>query len=188
MTLWYMADSVTPISGIPVKYQAQRNMGAALYGNGDFAAPPEVIAHYPRHLLISVNGDKSAANSCAILDVERYDATAADWPEFRATRDEICRTHDGYQWPIVYCSIDPDPMHGVAAILHECRLAGQEPPWHWWIAWYTDGHFMPSQEDVAVQIHSLTGLHVDPTTIWGCQFADFGHYDASVIYQRPSWQ
>lgn len=187
MSLTYGADSVSPLTGIPASYRADRNKGAILYGDGRFAAAPDVAGCFPRRLFISVTGLPANTDRCRALDVERGDATADHWPDWRAERVRYCKAHDLDTWPIVYCSIDPDPAHGVSAVLDACRLAGQEPPLHWWIAWYTPGGIAPTALEVAEEIKRVTGHDIPVADIWGCQFADMGAYDKSVIYQPARW-
>jgi hypothetical protein len=188
MPVTYAADAVQPLQGIPASYRADRNKGVLLYGDGAFAAAPDIASVYPRRLFISTTGAIANVDRCRVLDVERFDATADHWPDWRAARVTWCKQHDNDLWPIVYCSIDPDPSHGVKAVLDACRLAGQEPPKHWWIANYTPGAFVPTVDDVVKTIKRLCGEEIDPDAIWGTQFADFGTFDKSVIFQPPRWQ
>jgi hypothetical protein len=188
MTMTYGADSVSPIHAIPTSYRADRNKGVMLYGDGMFAAAPDVADIYPRRLFISATGQAANVDRCRILDVERGDASADHWPDWRSARVAWCKKHNNDLWPIVYSSIDPDPDHGVKAVLQACRLADQKPPMHWWIAWYTPGGFIPTAKEVAGEILRVSGEVVALEDIWGCQYADMGAFDKSVIYQPARWQ
>jgi hypothetical protein len=181
-----MADSTEPLTEIPSSFRSQRNRGALLYADGLYEASPAVIAAFPRREWISVTGQAAAAAKARFQDSERYDATPEHWPAFRAERDRLC--HDGTVtgWPGVYCSIDPGPGYGVAAIVKACRDAGQELPQHWLIAWYTSNGYAPSAAQVAAEIRRQAGISLDPATIWGCQYAT-GAWDTSVVYQNPGW-
>lgn len=186
MTLQLMADSIEP-DQIPVAYRENRNRGVLLYADGKYAATPAEASIWPRRNWISVTGLASAALHARFLDVERYDATAADWPAFRARRDELCHAGTVRGWPGVYCSIDPGPPYGVQQVADACIAAHQELPLHWFIAWYTQTAAPPTQVEVASRIKLLTGLEIDPATIWGCQYETGGHFDLSVIYQQADW-
>jgi hypothetical protein len=188
MTSTYGADSVQPLQGIPASYRADKTKGVMLYGDGEFAAQPDIASIYPRRMFISVTGNPANVDRCRILDVERGDADASHWPAWRAERVAWCKRHESDGWPIVYCSIDPDPTHGVKAVLDECRHAGQEPPLHWFIANYTPGAFVPTAVQVCETIKRITGEIIPPEHIWGSQFADFGSYDKSVIFQPARWE
>lgn len=187
MPLTLMADSTSPVLEIPESYRAYKNRGVALYATGEYAAPHATASIYPRRKWIDVTGNPGAADLAEILDVERFDATAEDWPPFRARRDAWCRNHNSNRWPICYCSIDPDADHGVAAVVRATLEAHQEPVQHWLIAWYTPGGYIPTAKQVQTEIRQLTDLEIPLETIWGCQYADLGGYDASVIYQTPNW-
>jgi hypothetical protein len=178
----YGADAVD-LAEIPDSYTAMKNRGVLLYGNGKFSEVNSA-KHYPRHLLISTTGDVRSATTCDMLDVERFDATAEQWPEWRAARDTWCKSENSNRWPKVYCSIDPDEDHGVPAIVKATRDAKQERVKHWAIAYYT-GRIMTPQA-LASDIRILTGEVISWEDIWGCQY-DTGHYDAWVIYQNPQW-
>lgn len=188
MPITYGADSVNPLLSIPMSYRADRNKGVMLYGDGLYAAAPDIAAAFPRRTFISATGLLANVDRCRILDVERGDATAEHWPDWRAERVTWCKQHDQDTWPIVYCSIDPDPTHGVAAVLEACSHAGQVPPKHWWIALYTKSGLPMTPLEICGEIHRITGHTLDPATIWGQQFADMGTFDKSVIFQPPRWQ
>jgi hypothetical protein len=182
-----MADSTSPMLEIPESYRAYKNRGVALYADGHYGTPPATAGVFSRRKWIDVTGNPASATVAEIMDCERFDATAADFPEFRKRRDEWCSDHSSNRWPIVYCSIDPDPAHGVAAVAEAVRAAGQEPVEHWWIAWYTPGGYIPTAQQVKAEIFHITEIEIPVWTIWGCQYADNGGYDASVIYQTPNW-
>lgn len=180
----YMADSVIA-ANIPAKFRAYRNYGAGLYGTGQYAVSKIVADTFPRHVLIDV--DASNPDLCDILDSERFDATPVHWPAWRAERDKWCRERHIERFPKIYCSIDPGDGYGVEAVLDACESANQLPPEHWWIAWYTPNHIPPTAQQVADEIKRLTNCIISPSKIWGCQYANFGSYDASIIYQDPEW-
>lgn len=181
-----MADSTEPLAEIPSSFRTQRNRGALLYSDGLYAATDAVVAAFPRREWISVTGLAGAAAKARFQDSERYDATPAHWPAFRAERDSLVRDGKVTGWPGVYCSIAPGPGYGVAAIAQACRDAGQELPQHWLIAWYTSNGYAPSAEQVTAEIRRQTLIDLDPSTIYGCQYAT-GLWDTSVVYQNPGW-
>lgn len=181
-----MADSIRPLTDIPVSFRVQRNRGALLYADGDYACSPAIASVFRRREWISVTGEPRIALKARFLDVERYDAFPADWPAFRTYRDQLCKDGKVQGWPGVYCSIDPGPPYGVQQVIDACQAAGQELPQHWFIAWYVEGILPPSALEVVNQIADLTGVTLDRATIWGCQYST-GTYDQSIVYQNPDW-
>lgn len=199
-----MADAVDP-SGIPKGFREDRNRGVAPYGDGRFEWHRLTERSFPRRLAgIDVTGE--TPETCDALDVERYDATAEEWPGWRHQRVEHLKAqgqHDGTGWPIVYCSINPGPPYGVAQVVAATEAAQQRPVERWWIAWYPtidqimltgkpslgqyNGAPIPSKEAVLAEIKKLTGIVLEPGTLWACQFASFATFDASIVYQDPQW-
>jgi hypothetical protein len=188
-----MADSIEP-GEIPGAFKADRNRGVLLYADGLYQPSFGVAHQFPRRQWISVTGNPAAAATARWLDVERYDATAADWPAFRLERERILEAGGAADaigsrgWPGVYCSIDPGPPYGITQVLAACHNAGQEPPQRILVAWYTYGAKIPARDEVLDQIHALTGEILEEHTIWGCQYDTGSHYDLSVVYaEDPEW-
>jgi hypothetical protein len=187
MSVTLMADSVDTAE-IPASFRADRNRGVLLYADGLYKTTPLHSAPFPRQQWISVTGDPQGARLARWQDVERYDATAKDWPAFRLRREQLLEAGlvDG-GWPGVYCSIDPGPPYGIAQVLEACDQAGQEPPQRILVAWYTYGGSTPTRLEVLDEIHALTGEHLVEDTIWGCQYLT-GLYDESIIFaEDPEW-
>lgn len=186
MTL--MADSTTP-GLIPASFRTQRNRGVAPYINGPRAWSPAQISVFPRHLKgIDVTG--GAPELADVLDCERFDATPGQFPQWRTDRVAFMHAHGLTRgWPKPYTSINPGLGFGVEPIWTACERAGQEPPEHWWIAWYklVNGE-APTQYDVAQEIERLTTIQVDPSDIWGCQYQTLPNYDLTIVYQEADWQ
>jgi len=183
-----MADSVSPYA-IPGAFRAYSNRGVAPYSNGGYKWSAAAVSSFPRHLQgIDVNGQ--APELADALDSERFDASPAEVPPWRARRAGIAgarRDHGQVPgWPKIYTSIAPGGGYGVAPIIDAIAAAGQERIRHWWIAWYIYPH-IPTAIEVAAEIRGLTGRTVDAADIWGCQYASLGSYDLSVIYQPPEW-
>lgn len=187
MTEILIADSIQPVTTIPLAFRHHRNKGVLLYADGTFAIPLATARMFPRREWISTRVHyQHQAAVARFIDVERFDAGAADFPPFQRERDELVLDGTVTGAAGVYCSIDPDNEHGVHAVIRECRLAGQRLPEHWWIAWYT-GHVMPPDVfEVCGEIKRLTGETVNQEDIYAVQWQT-GHYDLSVTYQVPQW-
>ena len=186
-----MADSVTP-HAIPESFRAHRNRGVAPYANGHYEWSHREIRSFPRHLA-GIDVDGSDPESADVLDVERFDATPAQWPEWRRDRDKAVKDGLAKGWPKVYTSIAPGDGYGVAAIVAATEAASHRQVERWWIAWYTPGGFQPTQQQIADEIKALTGLEIPVGTIWACQYrpdvpGNGGSYDLSVVYGDPEWQ
>jgi hypothetical protein len=183
-----VADAIDP-GNIPDSFRLDRNRGVNPYTVPPFdRAWTHQLRRWPRRIGgIDTTGGHPEAACC--LDVERYDATAGMWPEWRAERDRLVTAGKAHGFTTVYCSINPGAPYGVAQVAGACAQAGQGLPAHWWVAWYTPGGFIPAAQQVCDEIKRLTRLVIDPAAIWGCQcLPDQGAgYDVSVVYQNPEW-
>lgn len=159
-----MYDSIRPAS-LP------RNKPAALYINGDYSCPRSLEQEFGRVVRISVEpGQPEAARFARILDVERWDATPADVPEFVHFREAL-----GHHDATIYAS-----AASVGTVLRACGPAYQPP--RWWVAWWWNRPVAPTREQVAAEVHQASGADIDPATIWACQYASYSTYDLSVVY------
>lgn len=160
------ADSITPDS-IPAEFTR-----VAAYYNGAYAWPREALARLTGgHILISVTGDPDAAEAARCIDVERWDATPEQSPEFVGARFGC-----GHRDALIYCSLATVP-----AVLH-FNSPTDLHPWRLWLAdWTPDGR-PPTRADLVDRLHAQYGVTVPAWRIWGCQYASLGSYDASVLY------
>jgi hypothetical protein len=182
-----MADSVEPAL-IPASFRAYRTRGVAPYADGPYAWDRAETDSFPRRLA-GIDVDASSPARADVLDTERFDATPAQWPAWRAERVRLCHEGKARGWPKVYCSIAPGDGYGVQAVAEACRSAGQALPDRWWSAWYaTPGGQPPTAEDVVSQILASAGVRLAVGTIWACQYLAGVSYDLSVVYQDPEWQ
>jgi hypothetical protein len=107
-----MGDS-TRLESIPLSVQI-----AAVYRNGLYAArPADVAGRFPasRYVVVWIDVNGSAPESCQILDVERYDASPEQAPGWIRRRRALVHT----SLPTVYC----DRSTLTAVQLH-CGAAG----------------------------------------------------------------
>jgi hypothetical protein len=109
------------------------------------------------------------------LDVEPGAAGAAMWPGFFQSRrrPEIATA---------YCSLVEVP-----AVIEVCKLSGIKLPPRWWPAWWWGERGYPSRGTVLVELHRLTGVELDPESLWGCQFQNDRDWQLSVVYGKPDF-
>lgn len=160
------ADSVSPAL-IPGSFTH-----VAGYATGRYAWAAEEIKMFERHLLIGVLPNyPGQAQMARVLDVERYDATPADFPAFAQTREA-----KGFGDATVYCS-----LVNVAAVVKEMQPY-RNVPWRLWAAWWVGADVMPTASAVLNELDDGFGVQLTPSRLWACQFATNADNDTSVLY------
>lgn len=142
------------------------------------------IMLFPRHIRTAQQptGAVDDISNARELDIERWAATAADWPEFYRTRGQQERA-------TAYLSLETFP--DLVAACHEAGIP--LPPrirFAWW--WKNPDTGLPLPEGVDVEpptveqviaeLTRLTGLTVPARVVWACQFAHYDNWDLSKVY------
>ena len=149
-------DSADPTS-IPDGVYAH----AMAYGDGDFKWPASQLARFQRHIVISVTRSSAAAAYAREKDVERGDATPADFWPFAFER--FMRGHDD---ATCYLSLDNVPAL-IAAMPSHGFLS---KPWRLHVAWWTGLAGPATVAEIVAELARL-GVTMDPARIWAHQFA-----------------
>lgn len=159
----------TKVSAIPASAKY-----AALYQNGEFAASPGDIRRFVGHLLIGVlHGQDDQAESCDVLDVERYDAWATDAPGFIRTRNALKRST-----PIIYGSAST-----IAAVLDALAKSDQWlMRWGLWLAWPWRRGNPPTRAYAYEQLMRYSAYPISARRLHAVQWHWGGDYDTSVWY------
>ena len=172
------ADSTNP-AAIPSAFTH-----VAAYPNGDFAWPETQLARFPYHVEIGVfSGQPQQAQIARVLDVERFDATPADFPPFVLARRQL-----GHEDATAYSSILGDEGFGIAQIVAELGAAGiLLSSVRLWVAWWWGRPFPPTAAEVVAEVKALTGITLPPGVLWACQWQNGANYDSSVLYGRDDF-
>lgn len=173
-----------------VKSSRFRNNPAQTYvtGGGMIEWTEHQILSFPRHIRtcqspVAFVDDVSDARE---MDVERWAGRPEDWPEFYNSRTDKDRAQ-------CYASLVTVP-----AVLAACRDAGIPRPPRWRLAWWwknAPGIPLPDDVDVPAptrpevlaELNRLTGVTLDPSSVWACQFANYKHWDLSIVYGVPDF-
>src|SRR5215469_2988962 len=117
--MFAFADSVTPQLINPAEFSH-----VAAYVNGRFAWSPRQVRRFPRHIMIGVLPNAPVqAQVARCLDMERFDATAADFPPFVGERFMA-----GHEDALGYTSILGNaPGEGIEPIW--AAMKAKETPW-----------------------------------------------------------
>lgn len=152
------------------------------YANGRYQASPRQLARFEKHFLIGVeSGNPAQAKIARALDMERYDADAADLPGFVHERCDA-----GHDDALGYTSIlGETPDEGIVAVVEAMR--GINLPWYLWIAWWWGRPFAPTLAEVTAEILALTGLIVSPRSVAGCQWQNGPDFDSNVWYIKDTF-
>ena len=175
--MFAFADSVTPQLINPAEFSH-----VAAYYDGRFKWSRAQLRRFPRHILISVlAGSPLNARFARGLDMEKFDASAADFPAFCQERFDA-----GHEDALGYTSIlGSEPGEGVAAIvaaMHESPL-----PWQLWVAWWWGRPFPPTAAEVLAEIKALTGVVLPAGRLAACQWRNAPALDTSVWYGRDTF-
>jgi hypothetical protein len=164
------ADS-TDLALVPASFKA-----AFLYADGKYVPTGQEAARFEWVAHISVTGNPLAAAYARVQDVERFDATPAEFPPFAAQRLSL-----GHSCGIAYADLstitEKDGL--LDQLAAESMLADR---WLLWVAWWWGQDVPPSLAEVAGQLE-LMGRRVHPDRIAACQWKPGGPYDTSVLYQ-----
>lgn len=184
-----MADCIA--ADVPVLKRsrfANNPVQAYVTGGGDVEWSELQILSFARHIrtcqspVIGIDDISDAREG----DVERWAMTPEDWPDFYETRTDKLRA-------TCYASLLTVP-----AVLEACLLAQIPPPPRWRLAWWwknevdSSGQTIPIPDDEDVpppsllelldELERLTGIRLPANSVWACQFANYRHWDLSVIY------
>lgn len=144
----------------------------ACYINGIFAWSPAQEAMFGRKVRISVEpGQPSAAKFARVLDIERHAAGPADAAPFLKARVAA-----GHKDGTIYASLATVPA----------VIADVVPP-RWWLAWYWGRPGAPSKTQVLDELHRLVGVHLEPASVWACQYVSHSQWDESIVYGPEDW-
>src|SRR5215469_4750428 len=175
--MFAFADSVTPQLINPAEFSH-----VAAYVNGRFAWSPAQVKRFPRHIMIGVlPGAPVQARVARCLDMERFDASAADFPAFVGARADA-----GHDDALGYTSIlGGAPGEGIEAIVS--MMTGEPDPWQLWVAWWWGRPFPPTAAEVLAEIKALTGVVLPVGRLAGCQWRNAPALDTSVWYGRDTF-
>ena len=171
------ADSTDPIT-IPSTFTH-----VAAYANGRYGWSTAQIEAFPAHVEIGIyTGHPEQAKVARVLDVERFDATPADFPPFVQERTRL-----GHGDATAYTSILGDDGFGIDAVITALEDAHVSDPWRLWIAWWWGRPFPPTASEVTAEVRALTGIVLPPGRLWACQWQNGTNYDTSVLYGRDDF-
>ena len=119
--------------------------------------------------------DVDDASIARCLDMETGAATANDWPGFYDSRGDRARA-------TAY-----NDLSNVPATVRACEAAQVPLPPRWWLAWWWNRPGYPTVAQVLAELKRLTGVELDPQTVWAIQYADKGPYDLSRVYGLPDF-
>ena len=175
--MFAFADSVTPQLINPAEFSH-----VAAYVNGRFAWSPAQVRRFPRHIMIGVlPGAPVQAQVARCLDMERFDASAADFFPFIEERHAA-----GHDDALGYTSILGDvPGEGIAAIWADVK--DTVLPWSLWVAWYWQRPFPPTAAEVLAEIKALTNISLPVGKLAGCQWRNAPALDTSVWYGHDTF-
>jgi hypothetical protein len=174
-----LADSTEP-NLIPRRFAQQPN-GVMGYFNGDYAWPPGEFARWPRWTRIGVRPLRldPAAATVRELDVERGDASPADFPPFYQARK---RPNHNAQ-AICYCDRSTVPLVAAALLRQLGQPALDGTLWHIAAPGWTAGPAALLAEIVRL----YGGPKIDLSMVWAIQDRFMGTYDVSTVYGQPRW-
>lgn len=172
-----MADGVAQ-DARAIRARFGPHMPVALPVDGAYAwslFDEDLVARKIRYSVMA--GSPTVAKIARVKDVEARirvggDAGPADVPDFLNYRLHEYGHDDG----TVYSSLTTVP-----AVIQVCDAHDVHIP-RWWLAWYWQQPGEPTREQVLAELERLTGIVLDPETLWGCQYASYGQWDLSVIY------
>lgn len=146
----------------------------AAYADGLYKWPPEQLARFSRHFLISVTGDPLAARYARCKDIERYDAVPGQFPGF--ARERKVAGHDD---ATAYIQIS-----NVVSVVEAMEAAGlrHEPWWCLWVAWWTEDGQAPTRDEIVTELAVAYDLQIEPERIKACQFKPGPDHDTSIWY------
>lgn len=135
------------------------------------------FALFARKIRVSQQPSASVdeASDARVLDVETGAATFSDWPLFYDSRTQKERA-------TCYCDLSNVPK-----VIEACNAAGVPLPPRWWLAWYWGKPGAPTRDEVLAELHSLTGVELDPETLWACQYVAYGQWDLNIVYGTPDF-
>lgn len=119
--------------------------------------------------------DDNTPSKPRVLDVERYAATPNYWPDFYESRE-----HEDQA--TCYCSLSTVP-----AVISACQSARIPLPPRWWLAWYWGQNYPFTIAQVNTELHRLTGIVLDPNSIWAGQYETLPRYDVSAVFGEPDF-
>lgn len=130
------------------------------------------FAAFPRKIRIAQQPSPFVddATVARVLDVERYAARADHWPDFYESREHKDEA-------TCYCSLSTVP-----AVIRACKSAHIPLPPRWWLAWYWGQNYPFTVADVNTELHRLTGIVLDPPSIWAGQYETLPRYDVSAVF------
>ncbi|HWN00264.1 MAG TPA: hypothetical protein VNO54_24715 [Streptosporangiaceae bacterium] len=161
------ADSTEP-ERIPASFKA-----AFAYADGRYKWTPAQCARFEWIGHITVTGDQAAAAYARFQDIERFDATPAQFPLFAEKRLNL-----GHSCGIGYTSLD-----NVGAVVDELFKASMgSDPWKLWVAWWWRQPVPPTQAQVHAQLARL-GVDIAAARIAACQWRNGPSYDTTVLYE-----
>lgn len=161
-------DSTNP-AAVPAKTFSH----VAGYGTGKYTWADATFEEYQRYIKIAVfSGDSSQAKIARCLDVERFDATPADAPEFIQARH-----HLGHDDAMIYCSLStvPDVVDACAHI---------QTPWTLWVAWWWQKPVPPTGFEVIQELFHVYDCDLPGGRLAACQWQPGGPFDLNVLYGR----
>ena len=160
------------------------------HGKRPVGAPGDGLYEWTRYQLDSFTGhirysvladNPGIARYCRVKDVEatrrlRGDAGPQDAPDFLMERADFGH-HDG----TIYANLTTIP-----AVVTACEGAQVAVP-RWWIAWWWGRPGYPTVAEVLAELKALTGVELDPRTVWAIQAHSYVFADFSAVYGTPDF-
>jgi hypothetical protein len=161
-----MADS-TDLSLVPDKFTLRPN-GVLVYKDGRYVPTRRQLERFERQIGICVTGRPEEAHWARELDVERFDATPEDVPDYWEARDEFA---DDFQ---VYCD-----RSTIGQVLEATN--GREPWWH-----IATGDGQPwDPKTIAANVLEEFGVKITPAKVGAIQNVWYAAYDVSRLFGNP---
>ena len=177
-----MDGTASDVPAILAWQQAHGRGPVGAPGDGLYEWSPRQLQEFPGHIRYSVLADSPGiARTCRVKDVEAArrllgDAGPQDVPPFLFERGDLGH-HDG----TVYASLATVP-----AVVTACERAQIVVP-RWWLAWWWGRPGYPTVAEALAELYRLTGVQLDPATVWAIQAHHFSFADFSAVHGVPDF-
>lgn len=179
-----MLDGIAAdVPDILVWQQAHQRGPVGAPGDGAYEWTSRQLGLFPGHIRYSVLADNPGiAKTCRVKDVEAAvrlygDAGPQDAPPFLAERADL-----GHKDGTVYAN-----LFTVPAVVSACERAQVGLPPRWWLAWWWGRPGYPTVAQTLITLKALTGVELDPATVWAVQAHSYGWADFSAVWGVPDF-
>jgi hypothetical protein len=151
-------------------------------GDGRYEWTAHQLGSFPGHIRYSVlSSNPGIARSCRVKDIEAARRLRGDAGPEDAAPFLIERADAGHQDGTIYASLATVP-----AVLAACERAQVRVP-RWWLAWWWGRPGYPTVAEALAYLKGLTGVELDPATIWAIQAHSYSFADFSAVYGPPDF-